>query len=240
MDVNVVYLSNTKPHNPYWKIYDLIKERQVKGKLVLDCGCGAGEHSIRLAEMGARVYAVDISKTAIEIAKQRAKKLGYSDKITFSVSSLENLPFDNEIFHFTFGIDILHHVDIKQTIPEIKRTLRTSGIAFFKEWKKFPIFERIRNSSLGLWLVSKHYDNIDNLDQHATSTERKLDKSDLLFINDTFTKCTFFYYYILSRFERFLPIPNITEKLMKIDYYFIRSIPISRFLSGEIIIEIQK
>lgn len=41
-----------------------------KGR-VLDVGCGAGSHSLYLQEKGLQVKAVDISKGAIEVAKQR-------------------------------------------------------------------------------------------------------------------------------------------------------------------------
>lgn len=38
---------------------------------VLDVGCGAGNHSLYLQEKGIKVKAIDISKGAIEVAKQR-------------------------------------------------------------------------------------------------------------------------------------------------------------------------
>ncbi|AXP81737.1 Malonyl-acyl-carrier protein O-methyltransferase [Mariniflexile rhizosphaerae] len=41
-----------------------------KGR-VLDVGCGAGSHSLYLQEKGFQVKAIDISKGAIEVAKQR-------------------------------------------------------------------------------------------------------------------------------------------------------------------------
>ncbi len=41
-----------------------------KGK-VLDVGCGAGSHSLYLQEKGFKVKAIDISKGAIEVTKQR-------------------------------------------------------------------------------------------------------------------------------------------------------------------------
>ncbi|MCD6115288.1 class I SAM-dependent methyltransferase [bacterium] len=45
-----------------------------KGSKVLDLGCGFGRHSIELAEKGMKVVGVDISRSLLKIAKERAKK----------------------------------------------------------------------------------------------------------------------------------------------------------------------
>lgn len=45
-------------------------------KNILDLGCGTGRNSNYLAEKGNYVIGIEISKTAIEIAKSRAKKSG--------------------------------------------------------------------------------------------------------------------------------------------------------------------
>ena len=38
---------------------------------ILDVGCGSGSHSLQLQKEGLKVKAIDISKGAIEVAKQR-------------------------------------------------------------------------------------------------------------------------------------------------------------------------
>src|SRR3989339_1079391 len=52
------------------------KKYQVLDKVVLDLGCGTGRNSNYLAEMGNSVIGIEISKTAINLAKNRAKDLG--------------------------------------------------------------------------------------------------------------------------------------------------------------------
>lgn len=63
---------DTKPHNAYCErpaTLSLIPD--VKGKKVLDAGCGPGIYSEWLIEHGAEVVAIDVSPKMVGLAKQR-------------------------------------------------------------------------------------------------------------------------------------------------------------------------
>ncbi len=47
-----------------------------KGQKVLDVGCGSGVMSCRLAKMGARVTAIDITEAAVTLARRNARVQG--------------------------------------------------------------------------------------------------------------------------------------------------------------------
>ena len=49
---------------------------KVEDKVILDLGCGTGRNANYLAERGNKVIGIEISKTALEIAKSRAYELG--------------------------------------------------------------------------------------------------------------------------------------------------------------------
>lgn len=49
---------------------------KVEGKSVLDLGCGTGRNANYLADVGNNVIGIEISKTALSLAKLRAKDLG--------------------------------------------------------------------------------------------------------------------------------------------------------------------
>lgn len=55
----------------------------------IDAGCGTGRNAIAMAEKGATLWAFDISKTAISLAKARAKERGVA--VDFSVQSLADV-----------------------------------------------------------------------------------------------------------------------------------------------------
>jgi len=63
---------DTKPHNAYFErpaTLSLLPE--VKGKRVLDAGCGPGAYAEWLADRGAQVVAVDVSPKMVSLARQR-------------------------------------------------------------------------------------------------------------------------------------------------------------------------
>jgi 2-polyprenyl-3-methyl-5-hydroxy-6-metoxy-1,4-benzoquinol methylase len=71
-----------------------------RGRL-LELGCGAGNLSIALAEKGFEVFGVDFSKTAIDWAKENAKKSGKN--IGFEVADVCNLvSLKNETFDVVY------------------------------------------------------------------------------------------------------------------------------------------
>jgi len=55
----------------------------------LDVACGDGLHSLWLAERGLEVFGVDVSPTAIELARSRAKQRGLGDRCHFDVLDLD-------------------------------------------------------------------------------------------------------------------------------------------------------
>jgi 2-polyprenyl-3-methyl-5-hydroxy-6-metoxy-1,4-benzoquinol methylase len=238
VDMSPIHSPQLKPYNPYWKALSLLRQSDLKDKRVLDCGCGSGYYSIQLAALGALVHGVDISRSGIELARRRASPYGFEKKVSFSISSLEQLPFGENSFDFLFGMDILHHVDLVRAIPELKRILKPGGIAVFKEWKRTFLFDSLRNSSLGLRLFPKKRSKDRIVD--LSPTEKKLSDEDLKFIRKEFGGCRVFYSRLLSRLGRFFPNPEITETLEKFDARIMIQFSALGRLSGEMILLLRK
>jgi len=60
--------------------------RVLPGETVLDVACGNGVFSRRLAELGARVVAVDFSEKFVELARARTEEAGYGDAVEYLVA----------------------------------------------------------------------------------------------------------------------------------------------------------
>lgn len=115
-------------NEPEKELIRILEQRKIKPSKALDIGCGAGTHSIFLAKSGFDVTAIDISQTAIEVAKERAKKSKV--RITFVVGNAFDLKFPSRRFGFVFDRGCFHHVrpELREKYIEgIHRVLKENG-----------------------------------------------------------------------------------------------------------------
>jgi len=118
----------------------------VRGRRVLDVGCGDGELALELAMRGAIVTGIDASAAMIEAAKDRARR--HNADITFQVALAEHLPFPAEQFDLVTAITILCFVDDAAPVfREIARVLQSEGrlvIGELGKWSTWAAARRIR------------------------------------------------------------------------------------------------
>lgn len=112
-----------------WAVQNMLQQMQLDSNAtILDAGCGPGVHSIRVAQAGYRVNAIDISQTMLAEANRRAIAAGVADRITFSQQDLTRLTFpDNSIkYAFSWGV-IIHIPDAEQALSELARIIMPGG-----------------------------------------------------------------------------------------------------------------
>lgn len=98
---------------------------RLRGKTVLDIGCGPGRFTDVAVGMGARVVALDHS-SAIEAA--RANFAGKNADILFVQGDALRLPLRNNSVDFSFTIGVLHHTPSPETgVREAQRVTRKGG-----------------------------------------------------------------------------------------------------------------
>ena len=105
----------------------------VRGKTILEYGCGDGSNTVLLAHRGAHVISLDLSPELISVARARLRVHGIDSGTSFVVGSAHNVPLPDGSVDVVFGIAILHHLDLALSAQEVKRILKPGGIAIFQE-----------------------------------------------------------------------------------------------------------
>lgn len=105
--------------------------RLAKDKQILELGCGTGTFTTFLAQSGARITALDLSPTCLNIARKNCT----SGSVTFMEGNAEQLTdyFTKDSFDAIVGNSILHHLDIQSALPSIYSVLKPNGIIVFSE-----------------------------------------------------------------------------------------------------------
>ena len=115
----------------FWEWFEKTAGRKtpLKG---LEMGCGKGRNVIYLAGQGVRMTGFDFSPKAIEVAKERAKDVGLSDKAEFLVGDATT-KWNFETNLFDFAIDCFASTDIESqdgrqfAISEMIRVVKPGG-----------------------------------------------------------------------------------------------------------------
>jgi len=107
---------------------------------ILDVGCGACAHSIRLAKRGFSVMAVDCSEHVLEKAEVKLQNSGIVDKIKLQQENILSLSFADRTFDYVLCWGVLMHIpDIEKAISELDRVLKKDGIIVISEGNMFSL-----------------------------------------------------------------------------------------------------
>jgi len=123
-------LVDTKPHNAaYERPATLSLLPEVKGKRVLDAGCGPGVYAEWLVEHGAEVVALDASEKMVTLARQRLR--GRAEILHANLERpLDFLP--DGAFDLVLSPLVMDYVkDWAQAFGEFHRVLRKGGHLVF-------------------------------------------------------------------------------------------------------------
>jgi len=161
VDIDKIYRNMSLEEIP-WNIarppkalVELVESEKVKPCKTIDLGCGAGNYAIYLANAGFDVVGIDISQTAIKIAKENAKKKGV--KCDFLVADvLGDLTEVKETFDFAYDWELLHHIypqKRKKYVENVHRILNPRGkylsVCFSEKDPQFGGSGKYRKTSLG-------------------------------------------------------------------------------------------
>jgi ubiquinone/menaquinone biosynthesis C-methylase UbiE len=153
--------------------------------VLLDYGCGSGNDLMELSNKIKKGIGIDISESLIDNAKLKMNEKGIKN-LEFFVMNVMNTTFENETFSLIRGSAILHHLDLKISLNEIKRILKIGGEAIFFE----PLG---MNPAIALYRKFTP--------QARTVDERPLTKKDIKQIKEIFPNAKIRYYSFFTLFS---------------------------------------
>ncbi len=104
----------------------IVDFKEYQGKKVLEIGCGAGIDLVRFAKGGAIVTGIDLSETAIDLAKKNFKMNGL--KGSLQTMNGEALEFNDKSFDLVYVHGVLQYTaDSREMVKESQRVLKEGG-----------------------------------------------------------------------------------------------------------------
>ncbi len=104
----------------------LIPFDRLRGKRVLEIGCGLGAHAQLLAEAGCNLTCIDLTEKAVALTRKRLSLRGLQGDVR--LMNAEEITFPDNEFDFVWSWGVIHHSASTDTIiREAYRVLKPEG-----------------------------------------------------------------------------------------------------------------
>lgn len=157
-----VQIKDKEYYDSRWQdMLDTISSKigDIKGKSVLDVGCGWGQALLYFKEKGMECYGFDPAQSAIDFAK--------SQGLNVQCCGLETADVFNKRFDIVMLINVLEHLsDPEKILKEIReKILSPGGVLIIDVPNEYNTFQTIANKEYGLkdwWVVPPAHLNYFN------------------------------------------------------------------------------
>ena len=152
----------------------------LRGKKVLEIGCGGAQCGIAMAKQGAYVTGIDISEKQLEFARNLAKKNNVNVKFyQGDIVSLKQIKSNTQDFVFTAWA--LHYVgDLEKCFKEVYRVLKKGGI--FVLSTPHPFYDTVNSKTLKI--IRSYFKNGKHTEVYSDKTKT------FVFFDHTFADIT--------------------------------------------------
>jgi 2-polyprenyl-3-methyl-5-hydroxy-6-metoxy-1,4-benzoquinol methylase len=208
----------------------------IRGKNVLDFGCGAGYAGVYLALLGAEVSGFDMAPIGVQRAQELAERYGVGERARFQCMDAAALAYPASFFDIVLGIGVLHHViKYPQVAENTARILKPGGRAYFVEtlWDN-PFIN-----------LARRFSSLEKAAGDAPLTHRAIKRFARPFSGVILRKRHLMY--MLKRFAKLPPIDmkqparprTLWRTCYQVDQALLRVPPLRHFC-GEVIVELRK
>ncbi len=119
----------------------------IKGKNILEVGCGTGVSTVALAEQGANLTSIDIDDSSLKVAKDRLKAYGLSAKLVLDNALEAHKRFSDKKYDLVIFVACVEHMTFQERIQCLRNYMHLVAEDGF-----FAIFE----SPNRLWWMDEH------------------------------------------------------------------------------------
>jgi ubiquinone/menaquinone biosynthesis C-methylase UbiE len=114
----------------------LVDFSSFRDRRLLEVGCGIGTDLVRFARHGARVTGIDLSETAIALARKNFALNNLSAE-ELRVANGEQLPYPDQAFDVVYGHGVIQYTaNPVQLIRECHRVLKPGGTGIFMVYNR--------------------------------------------------------------------------------------------------------
>jgi ubiquinone/menaquinone biosynthesis C-methylase UbiE len=129
-------------------VFSLLPE--VRGRTLLDLGCGMGTFTLEAAGRGARALGIDMMPAALKAAARVAAEERVQDA-RFALGDVARLPVRTGAADVVLAADLTEHLDddtFNAMLTETRRVLKPGGHIVLYTPEASHVFERLRDSGI--------------------------------------------------------------------------------------------
>ncbi len=200
-----------EPQNDTLRFFKFLKKERkyrLEDRNILDLGCGTGRNSNYLADLSNKVTGIEISKTAIDLAKKRAKELGVDvDYKLGDIGTNYDIASDSiDVILDVTSSNSLNEKSREIYLSEMNRVLKREGYIFIRA------------------LCKDGNKNVKNLLKNSPGREydtyiiKEIGLTERVFSRDDFVK-TYSKYFKILHLEKKTSYTTFDNRVYKRDYW---------------------
>lgn len=169
---------------PAWAEYylELIRRSGVDPCSVCDCACGTGSLTVQFAKRGLKVVGVDRSAEMLEIASEKARKVG--TQILFVRQDMSKLTLPKPVDAIICGCDGVNYLTTPSRLADFfqraRQSLRVGGVLTFDISSPYKLkyvlgnndFTEIRDNVAYIW-YNRYVDEHETLEMELTFFQKE-------------------------------------------------------------------